>query len=171
MNSDILYYYSGSANKVPGKGVNETVSQPSNYIALRNIPNWRRVLSNFYEGEFVYRGLWYRTVEHAWQGRKISYADETKATYFSMDSNHYIGREGGDIARSNRKMVILSRDQIREWETSDEIEEILYAKFSQVPLAREVLLATHDAQLWHGAPRTPKKRQTSLENVRRRLRG
>ena len=49
-------------------------------------------------------------------------------------------------------------------------ESVLYwsllAKFSTLPEMKEVLSSTGDAELWHGAPRIPKARQTYLEMVR-----
>ena len=42
----------------------------------------------------------------------------------------------------------------------------LFAKFSQNPELKPVLLLTYDAELWHGAPRVSPARQYLLELVR-----
>ena len=46
------------------------------------------------------------------------------------------------------------------------MKEILEAKFSQVDLAKTILLATNDAELWHSPGRTKAERQNILEEVR-----
>ncbi len=43
------------------------------------------------------------------------------------------------------------------------------AKYSQCDIAKEVLLATNNAELWHGMPRSKPIRQTNLELVREEL--
>lgn len=169
---DMLYYYSGSADKIPGSGTNESVSVKGSYSRLRQFPNWRRTLSNFYVGVFSYGGMRYNTAEHAFQGMKISMGDRERALLFSLDSGSELSKGDGNSARSMRKMVTLNSDQLTKWNSTkgQVMREILSAKFTQIPHAGHVLLATHDAQLWHGAPRTPKERQYALEDVRTRLR-
>ena len=165
---DILYYFSGSADKAPGSGVNEYVGDVSAYHELASIPSWRRILSNFYEDEFVYEGFRYRSVEHAFQGQKIAMADGQKAYEFTMDSGSRLGLGTGLDARKARKMVVLSHEDIATWDKIKMIvmKEILYARFSTSALGRRVLLATGNAQLWHGARGIPKERQVWLEDVR-----
>lgn len=74
------------------------------------------------------------------------------------------------MARKNRKLVILGHEKLAEWNSikSSVMEDILYAKFSQVNLARRVLLSTKHAVLLHGA-RGPAQQQFELERVRSRL--
>ena len=50
------------------------------------------------------------------------------------------------------------------------MEDILFAKFSQVELANRVLLATNNAILLHGTRGIPVQRQVELERVRELLR-
>jgi hypothetical protein len=98
--------------------------------------------------------------------------DEKKAEWFSLDSGHPIGRGDGLIARKNRKLVMLDGETIRNWDNikSEIMQDILYAKFSQVALAKKVLLATNQSILLHGTRGVPPQRQIELEQVRERLR-
>jgi len=75
MEEDKLFYYSKSANKQVGKGVNEFVSNYNDYNELNKIKDWRKMLSNFYVAEFTYNGKTYYTAEHAFQAK-------IKQTYF-----------------------------------------------------------------------------------------
>ncbi len=49
------------------------------------------------------------------------------------------------------------------------MRSILLAKFTTVEMASTVLLATRDAELWHGARGLPKSRQVILEDIRKTL--
>lgn len=50
--SDKLVFFSRSADKYPGKGAGECVSDCSQYEELAAISDWRKVLSNFHEAPF-----------------------------------------------------------------------------------------------------------------------
>lgn len=172
VSNDILFYFSGSADKPVGRGTNETVANPNLYRNLSAIPHWRRILSNFHVGEFTYNGKRYRTAEHAFQAEKIRLVNPSLADTFSLESGTPLSQGDGNAARAARKIAILPPAQIREWDRikSEVMKNILLAKFTSVPEARGALLATGNAQLWHGAPRTPKARQFELEEVRDLLR-
>jgi len=171
MEPDRLYYFSGSANKYPGKGVNERVLNPNKYIELSRIPNWRKMLSNFWVAPFEINGVRWNTVEHMYQGYKINTANPQLAFLFSLNSGSPISKGDGDMARKNRKIAILTPEQSRQWENmkDDVLYAALYAKFSQNPNLKRLLFLTQDAELWHGAPRIPKSRQYLLEKVRAQL--
>lgn len=168
---DQLFFYSKSANKPAGKGTNELVSEYSKYRELNEVKDWRKVLSNFYVSQFVYDGKTYNSVEHAFQGKKIQLVDEDKANWFTVDSKHPIGLGDGNDARKNRKLVMLSEKTLKEWNDIKHniMKDILMAKFSQVPLAKKVLLLTKDAKLLHGTRGIPITRQMELEYVRSQL--
>ena len=67
---DQLFYYSKSANKPAGKGVNEIVFNHNIYNQLNKIIGWRKILSNLYYHEFIYDNKIYNSVEHAFQAKK-----------------------------------------------------------------------------------------------------
>jgi len=164
--SDKLFFYSKSADKKPGKGVNEVVSDPEKYKELP--PNWRRVLSNFHVYPFEFDGYMYNSIEHAFQAKKISLIDPEKAYLFTINSGHPIGTGDGLMAQKNRKLVILDRENIRIWSyTSDDwMEKAAIAKYSQCNEARYILKLTQDAELWHVVSRKKPVRFFHLENIR-----
>ena len=110
---DKLFYYSKSANKTAGKGVNEYVLNYKIYEEINKIKDWRKILSNFYYHEFVYQDKTYNSVEHAFQAKKIEIVDKEKAYWFCKNSGNIIGISDGLIARKNRKIIILKTPQTR----------------------------------------------------------
>jgi ribA/ribD-fused uncharacterized protein len=168
--NDKLFYFSKSQDKPVGKGVNEYINS-NIYKDLDEIKDWRKILSNFYEAPFIYKNKTYNTVEHAFQSEKIRLVDIDKAEWFTLESKHVIGLGDGLIARQSRKLVLLDKDKLKIWdEIRDKImEEIMYQKFTQISIAKKVLLATEDAELWHATAREKPSRQIPLENVRNRL--
>ena len=172
MEEDKLFYYSKSANKQVGKGVNEFVSNYNEYDELNKIKDWRKMLSNFYVAEFNYNGNTYYTAEHAFQAKKIELVDSAKAYFFCIESGNIIGTtKDGNIARKNRKLVILDDESIKIWNEIKHniMKEILICKFTQNNELSNVLLLTKKAILLHGAKGIPISRQYDLEEVRNYL--
>lgn len=172
MEEDKLFYYSKSSNKKAGKGVNEFVSNYNEYDELNKIKDWRKMLSNFYVAEFTYNGNTYYTAEHAFQAKKIELVDSAKAYLFCIESGNIIGTTNdGNIARKNRKLVILDDERIKIWNEIKHniMKEILICKFTQNKELGNVLLLTKKAILLHGAKGIPISRQYDLEEVRNSL--
>lgn len=169
--TDTLFFFSKSADKLAGKGSNETVNSPKDYDELNKIKDWRKILSNLYFSPFTYDGKTYNSVEHAFQAKKIELVDTEKAYWFTVDSNHKIGLGDGLVARKNRKLVILSHNDLLKWDSikRDILKDILYQKFTQVDLAKEVLIKTKDAILLHGTRGIPIERQYGLEEIREEI--
>ena len=165
-----LFFYSESADKDVGRGVHERVQDTSKYNELNKIKDWRKILSNFYISPFIYENKTWRSVEHAFQSRKIALQDKEKAEWFHIESGHEIGQGDGIIARKHRTLVFLSKENIQKWNSmkSQRMKEILMAKFSQNELCLKTLLHTKDAELWHSV-RSPPIRQIELESVRSEL--
>ena len=189
--ADILFFFSKSADKPPGKGANERVGDPTAYAALAAIPNWRQALSNFWEAPFTAPdGHRYNTVEHYFQAKKLYIAlgperffqevpeqpFETTRLFptFCLDAPDAAPSAflDGSAAQKRRKAIFLAPAEIALWDSRK--EEVMYgaqlAKFSQNPALKAALLATGNAQLWHGAARQPPARMLSLERVRETLR-
>jgi predicted NAD-dependent protein-ADP-ribosyltransferase YbiA (DUF1768 family) len=139
------------------------------YDELNKIHDWRRILSNLYSHEFIYDDKIYNSVEHAFQSKKIEIVD--KAYWFCKNSGNDIGMGDGLIARKNRKLIILKPEELIIWNNikNQIMYKILLAKFTQIPIAKQVLLLTHDAILLHGAKGIPICRQIELEKVRNEL--
>lgn len=171
--SDRLFYYSGSADRPPGQGVHESVSNPERYRSLSACPGWRRMLSNFRMADFTLNGRTWRTVEHAFQAAKIALADEAAASPFALESGSAMSQQDGAAARKNRKAVLLTDAQLRTWNAvkRDLMQAAMRAKFTQHPALGALLMATGDAELWHSGGRgQAPQRVYELEAVRAELR-
>ena len=71
----------------------------------------------------------------------------------------------GFVARKNRKLIILKPEELIIWNNIkyQVMYEILLAKFTQISIAKKVLLLTHNAILLHGTRGIPICRQIELE--------
>jgi ribA/ribD-fused uncharacterized protein len=166
-----FFYYSKSADKPPGKGANESLDDGDDYTELKQVKNWRKILSNFHIGEFEYNSHRYRTSEHAFQCQKIALADPVKAKSFHMESGSALSKGDGEAARKARKLVVLTDSQLKEWNKIKHkvMQDILKCKFTQSEEAKKVLLLTKTAELWHGTRGVPNSRQWDLERVRNEI--
>ena len=103
---------------------------------------------------------------------QIELVDANKANLFCIESGNIIGTtKDGNIARKNRKLVILDDENIKIWNgiKHNIMKEILLCKFTQNIELRNVLLLTKKAILLHGAKGIPISRQYDLEEVRNYL--
>lgn len=167
---NVFFFNSRSADAEPGRGTNESLARGpgTHFAALCAFPHWRRTLSNFAATPFAYHGKSWATVEHAFQAEKIALANADVAHTFSLDSGSELSRAGGAAAQRARKIVKLSAAQIAVWDAMKDgvMRELWHAKFTQNGAAKVMLLSTGDAELWHGAPRTPRVRWKGLEALR-----
>ncbi len=92
---------------------------------------------------------------HAFQGAKISLANKEEGFKFTIESNDEIGLGDGKVARKNRKLVSLNKEQIEEWNKNKNniMYDIALIKFTVCNESRDVLLKTNNCQLWHTFPR------------------
>ena len=114
----------------------------------------------------------FRNYKHSFfQSYKINLVRPDIAWQFSLNSGSALSQASGDEAQKNRKIVILTSEQLSQWEGMK--ENVLYhglkAKFTQNPALLSLLKATGTAELWHGAVRTAPDRQYTLERVRAEL--
>ena len=128
MEEDKLFYYSKSANKQAGKGVNEFVSNYNDYNELNKIKDWRKMLSNFYVAEFTYNGKTYYTAEHAFQAKKIEIVDAAKANLINgyplrIDNNRKLLDNVSSIAWNN-----LPLDTMEVWTKQVEVVSLEQVK-------------------------------------------
>lgn len=168
---DQLCFYSGSADKPPGKGANEGVLDATDYADLAATPHWRRVLSNFHVAPFVLNGRTYRSIEHAFQASKIALVDPALAQQFSVESGSALGLGDGAAAQRARKLAVLPPAQLRVWDAlkAGVMDAAARAKYAASPEAAAVLKATRGAQLWHRTPRSQPVRFLHLESIRAAL--
>jgi len=166
---DKLFYYSKSKNVDAGKGKNEIVADFNKYEDLNKIKNWRQILSNFHEYPFTYKNFKYNTIEHCFQSQKIKLVSNEIAHNFTIDSGNIIGYSGGEVARKNRKIVILNKDQLEAWNENKNMimKDICYIKYMQCIEYKRVLDLTMDAELWHIVARSKYPLHTKyLEEIR-----
>ena len=163
-----LFYYSKSRDVAPGKGTNEMLENQDDFQALKNIKDWRKILSNFYVEKFVYNGHTYNSVEHAFQAAKIALVDKNKAFWFTLESGHEIGLGGGDVAQKNRKLIKLNKSQLEKWDIIkyDVMINITKERIKQSETYQKVLIETKKSELWHIQVRKSPIRNTYLEDIR-----
>ena len=125
----------------------------------------------------MYEGHRYNTVEHVFQAMKlyipdraVPYEESRAFKVFAMDAHSQapsIAEEDGYAARKLRKLTVLSSADLAIWDAQKEqvMMAAQFAKFSQNLALREILLATREAELWHGVRQAP-MRMLSLERVR-----
>lgn len=166
--NDKLCYYSKSKDAKIGKGTNEFINNTSIYKELDKIKNWRQILSNFYTEPFIFENKMYNSVEHAFQSYKIALVNKEKAEYFTLNSNHPIGLGDGHIAQKNRKLVILNKEQLQNWDNikHDLMSKITLQRILQSETYKNVLLLTGKAELWHVISRKGIVRNKYLEDLR-----
>jgi len=103
-------FKSNSADKPPCKGAHEA-GKPQDFPLLARVENWRRVLSNFHEANFVWtgqgvlatpfpEGTTWRSIEHVFQGTKF---------WIAADHAEEEARPYG----SKKKMTMVSEAEFR----------------------------------------------------------
>lgn len=169
--NDKLYFYSKSRDVPVGKGANEVVNDNKLYEELGKITDWRKILSNFHMCPFKYEGRTYNTIEHVFQGKKIEIVDKEKALWFTVESGNAIGLGDGEMARKNRKLCKLNEEQLKLWGTMKDtvMHDAAMAKYKACKEARDVLMHTNGAQLWHIVSRGKPVRFEHLERIRNTL--
>ncbi len=165
---DKLYFFSKSCDKIPGKGINEIINDINSYNELLLFKDWRKILSNFHIYPFKYEQYTYNTIEHVFQAKKIQIVDNNKAFYFTLESGHEIGLGNGEIARKNRKICKLNKEQLKLWNNlkDDIMYNVTLKKYKVCKEARDILKATNNAQLWHIVSRSQPIRFYHLEKIR-----
>jgi len=163
-NENIVFqFYSKSRDMKPGKGSGEKISveDMSKFSELAAMKNWRKVLSNFYEGEFALDGLRWLSVEHFYHASKFKKSQPNFYKLFSLDSKSDISKLPAMAKGAGGKTGKFKGKQIRpkkitmddDFFSSGENEKAMYrgqmAKYKQNKEAKDVLLATQDAKLQH----------------------
>ena len=163
-NDNIVFqFYSKSRDMKPGKGAGEkiNVEDMSKFSELAEMKNWRKVLSNFYEGEFELDGLRWLSVEHFYHASKFKKSEPNFYKLFSLDSKSDISKLPAMAKGAGGKTGKFKGKQIRpkkitmddDFFSSGENEKAMYrgqmAKYKQNKEAKDVLMATKDAKLQH----------------------
>tara|TARA_Y100000389_G_C17440192_1_gene508099 strand:+ start:623 stop:1228 length:606 start_codon:yes stop_codon:yes gene_type:complete len=163
-------FKSNSADKKPGKGVNEELSTGENYKDLEKIKDWRRKLSNMYISPFILGGKEYISVENFFHSVKFSNDYPEFADTFAMDGNKdwskdpFKSKQAGKQGRVNKlgkKYYNAKLPELKSYKDVkmrddfyDGIDDIamtlgLYSKFTQNKELEQLLLNTGSAELYH----------------------
>jgi predicted NAD-dependent protein-ADP-ribosyltransferase YbiA (DUF1768 family) len=163
-NEDIVFqFYSKSRDLKPGKGAGEKIKSEDimKFAELSGIKNWRKILSNFYEGSFELDGHRWLSVENYYHASKFKKNNPNFYELFAMDSKSDISQSpamakgaGGKTGKFKGKLIRPKKIVIDEdFFSSGENERAMYrgqmAKYKQNEEAKRVLLATKDAKLQH----------------------
>jgi len=187
-NGTVFQFYIKSLDKPPGKGVGEVLSasEALEYKDLKNIPDWRRKLSNFWPAPFTLDGHKWQTVEHYYQGSKYKRGYPEFYLQFSLDSGSAVSKDPVMAKGAGGKSGKYLKEQIRPLDKYGKImkmdddflsrgpkekEAAQYAKFSQNADLKALLKATQKAKLQHFSRGTPPMVYDDLMRVRSTLLG
>ena len=170
-NKDIVFQFSSKsrAKPPPGKGAGEKIdaSNSLKFAELADITDWRKVLSNFHKGEFDLDGKKWLTVEHFYHASKFKNDNPEFSEQFALDSGSDLSKDPAMAKGAGGKTGKFKKNTIRpknikldtHFFESKENERAMYraqmAKYSQVELAKKVLLLTKDAKLQHFSRGSP----------------
>lgn len=178
--NDKLFYFSKSANKKAGEGVNEYVRDKNEYKELNKIKDWRKILSNFYIAPFTLDGYKFASVEHYYHYRKFNKNNLDFALTFTYNSNasyskdstkaKSAGSKTGKGRESKYKNIKIDPNFYNSKNIHDVFVKSMFSKFTQNPQLINALLYTNNAELLHGTRGKPIERMYSLEQVRKCIR-
>ena len=163
-NTTFQFYSKSSSKPLPGKGAGEKIQTKDIHLyqELQNIPDWRKVLSNFWIGAFTLDGHRWNSVEHFYHASKFKQNNPEFYLTFTLDAG------GGEVSKDpgmakgaggktgkfkgtqiRPKTVTLDPDFFTSKRNELEMERGQQAKYEQNPLAKQVLLETGTAKLQH----------------------
>jgi DNA-binding transcriptional MerR regulator len=181
-NSTVFQFYLGSMDKpLPGSGAGESMGPEGlkEYDDLKKITSWRKMLSNSWPAVFILDGHKWLSVEHYYQGSKFKRQNKDYYLLFSLDSNSELsqnqamaegaggnGKYQGKVIRDKK---INIDDDFFSGRDKKEMEDAMFAKFSQNEDLKKILLATKRAKLTHFVRGNPPVVFNELMRVRQRL--
>jgi predicted NAD-dependent protein-ADP-ribosyltransferase YbiA (DUF1768 family) len=166
---------------LPGSGAGETMGPEGikEYNDLKKITAWRKMLSNYWPAVFILDGHKWLSVEHYYQGSKFKRQNKDYYLQFSLDSNSELsknqamaesaggsGKYQGNVIRAKE---INIDDDFFSGRDKKEMEDAMFAKFSQNEDLKKILLATKRAKLNHFVRGSPPVVFNELMRVRQRL--
>jgi hypothetical protein len=179
----IFQFYSKSGDKPrPGSGAGERMGPegPKAYAELRQIPSWRKKLSNFWPEEFQADGHKWLSVEHYYQASKFKRNNPDFYLQFTLDSGTELSKDvllakaaGGKSGKYKGKEIrpnsITIDDDFFSGRNKTEMEYAMKAKFEQNSDLGRLLKATKKAKLNHFSRGSPPIVFEELMKVRRGL--
>jgi len=177
----VFKFYSNSADRAPGKGAGEKIKpgDETKYGRLSEMPDWRKMLSNFWIEPFELDGKRWQSVEHYYQGSKFKGTPDFY-NQFSLDSGSEISKDpnlakaaGGKTGK--RKGLLIRAKEIKmdsdffPERSKIEMYKAQHAKFTQIYGLARVLKLTRDAKLVHHVRGSPPVVFDNLMYIRSKL--
>jgi predicted NAD-dependent protein-ADP-ribosyltransferase YbiA (DUF1768 family) len=171
------FYAKSNPNALPGVGPGEKIPEHDkiHFQKLATFDNWRRKLSNFWCEPFLLDNHTWQSVEHYYQGSKFKNNNREFYLKFSLDSrselsadpvlakaagsksgklkNALVGATSASAAAGHDKSILrpskitIDPDFFNHGRSEREMENAIYAKFSQNKGLCDMLLATRNAKL------------------------
>ena len=158
------FYAKSNPNALPGMGAGERIPETEkiHFHKLATFENWRRKLSNFWNEPFMLDGHTWQSVEHYYQGSKFKNNNREFYLKFSLDSRSELSADpvlakvaGSKSGKLNHSTIIrpsritIDPDFFNHGRSDREMENAMFAKFSQNQNLKDMLLATRNAKLVH----------------------
>jgi predicted NAD-dependent protein-ADP-ribosyltransferase YbiA (DUF1768 family) len=160
------FYAKSNPNALPGTGPGEKIPETEkiHFHKLATFENWRRKLSNFWNEPFMLDNHTWQSVEHYYQGSKFKNNNREFYLKFSLDSRSELssdpilakaaGSKSGKLKNAQNAVIRPSRitidpDFFNHGRSEREMENAMFAKFSQNKGLKDLLLATRNAKLVH----------------------
>jgi predicted NAD-dependent protein-ADP-ribosyltransferase YbiA (DUF1768 family) len=163
------FYAKSNPNALPGAGPGEKIPEQDkiHFQKLATFDNWRRKLSNFWCEPFLLDNHTWQSVEHYYQGSKFKNNNREFYLKFSLDSRSELSVDpmlakaagsksgkwknasgtGQDKSILRPSKITIDPDFFHHGRSEREMENAIYAKFSQNKGLADLLLATRNAKL------------------------
>jgi len=165
------FYIKSNDKPLPGKGSGETfpaklqygkksaIPDEYNFIKLHTFEHWRRKLSHFYEIEFSLDEKKWQSVEHYYQAQKFKERFPSFYHEFTLNSNSDLSQDVAMAKAATSKSGKYKKERVRplnvevdpniEKHKSEILQKAIFAKFTQNPEFKTILLETKNAKLLH----------------------
>lgn len=179
------FYAKSNPNALPGTGAGEKIPETEkiHFHKLATFDNWRRKLSNFWNEPFMLDNHTWQSVEHYYQASKFKNNNREFYLKFSLDSRSEISSDpvlakaaGSKSGKLNHSTIIrpsritIDPDFFNHGRSEREMENAMFAKFSQNKNLKDLLLATRNAKLVHYQRGARPEVYQHLMRVRQKLR-
>jgi len=179
------FYSNSNPNALPGSGAGEKIPETEkiHFHRLATFDNWRRKLANTWNEPFMLDNHTWQSVEHYYQASKFKNNNREFYLKFSLDSRSQLSADpglakaaGSKSGKLNHRTIIrpsritIDPDFFNHGRSEREMENAMFAKFSQNKNLKDLLLATRNAKLVHYVRGAPPEIYHHLMRVRHKLR-